>query len=215
MISKGLRLAVQAAVVATLVGGPLFAAGTRSDKPSTPSPAIPERTATPEEKAAAAKARSRELYDQGYEEVDKAAATVEEIAKLEAASDKKSTEQAAKLRETRAKHYRKAIEKFQKATELDASYHEAWNMLGYSYRKAGQIGNAFKAYAACLELAPDFEQAHEYLGEAHLIAGDLEKANAELAWLKGRKSQLAGQLEEAIGRHVKGQTTGSAAGSGW
>jgi Flp pilus assembly protein TadD len=201
--------------VATLAGGSSFAAGTRSDKPSTPAPAVPERSASPEEKAAAAKDRSRELYDQGYEEVDKAATTGEEIAKLEAAADKKSTEQAAKLRESRAKGYKKAIEKFEKATELDPSYHEAWNMLGYSYRKSGQIGKAFKAYARCLELAPDFEQAHEYLGEAHLIAGDVEKAKAELAWLKERKSELAPQLEEAIGKHASGEATGSAGGSGW
>jgi cytochrome c-type biogenesis protein CcmH/NrfG len=104
------------------------------------------------------------------------------------------------------KRYKKAIDAFKKSTKLDPGYYEAWNMLGHSYRKLGQMGDSFKAYETCLKLSPDFAQAHEYLGEAWLQAGNLDKAKVELAWLTERKSEEAATLAAAIEKFNAGQT---------
>jgi tetratricopeptide (TPR) repeat protein len=196
---------------------PLSAApgGGGTSKQDKPSPALPTATPKPVDKAAAQKENAQAEYDKGYEEVEKAKAEFEEAAKIEAEGGEDAAKKAAKLRASGAKRYQKAIEKFQKTVELDATDHEAWNMLGYSYRKTGQIGNAYKAYESCLALSPDYEPAHEYLGEAHLAAGNIEKAKEELTWLQGKKSKHAATLEAAIQAHVEGKAGSAPAGSGW
>jgi Flp pilus assembly protein TadD len=60
---------------------------------------------------------------------------------------------------------------------------DAWNELGHAYRKTGDLDNAFKDYAKALKIDPKHRNAHEYLGEAYLQAGDLGRAEAELRTL--------------------------------
>jgi Flp pilus assembly protein TadD len=218
MTSRIFKISLIAGLATLALAGSVQAApgggGGRTEKPSTPAATVPEASMTPEQKALALKQQAEELYDKGYAEVDHAAEEIEQAVKLEAREEPNSTKQAQKLRESSTKHYRKAIEKFLKATELAPTYHEAWNMLGYSYRKTGQIGNAFKAYDACLKLQPDYEPAHEYLGEAYIVSGDMDKARAELEWLKSHKSDLAGRLELAIQNHANAKP-GAPTGAGW
>lgn len=57
---------------------------------------------------------------------------------------------------------------------------DAWNELAHAYRKTGDLDNAFKGYARALQIDPKHRNAHEYLGEAYLQAGDLARAEAEL-----------------------------------
>jgi Tfp pilus assembly protein PilF len=73
-------------------------------------------------------------------------------------------------------------------------------MLGYCARKTGDLKRAFDAYQKCLTINPEYEEAHEYLGEAYVMAGNLAKAKEQLAWLKSRKSEEAEELEEAIAK---------------
>ncbi|HEX7879298.1 MAG TPA: tetratricopeptide repeat protein [Candidatus Eisenbacteria bacterium] len=173
---------------------------------SSDSPAIPEsQQMSPEEQAAAARQAAMETYDKNYELTLKAADAMDE-ARQRKAQGPEEAKKAEELRAQALKHYKKAIDGFRKAVKLDPGYHEAWNMLGYSYRKTGQMGEAFKAYETCLKLKPDYDLAHEYLGEAWLQAGDIDKARAELAWLTEQKSPEAPKLAAAIGKVAAGET---------
>jgi tetratricopeptide (TPR) repeat protein len=60
---------------------------------------------------------------------------------------------------------------------------DAWNELAHAYRKSGDLANAFKGFARALQIDPKHRNAHEYLGEAYLQAGDLARAEAELRTL--------------------------------
>jgi tetratricopeptide (TPR) repeat protein len=51
------------------------------------------------------------------------------------------------------------------------------NMLAYTQRKTGRLNDAFANYTRALEKRPNFPQAREYLGEAHLQAA-LESVEA-------------------------------------
>jgi tetratricopeptide (TPR) repeat protein len=108
------------------------------------------------------------------------------------------------------KKFGKALKKFGRAAELDSKYYEAWNMVGYCSRQTGDLKRAFAAYDKCLEIAPDYEEAHEYLGEAYLKMGDLTKAKEQLGWLRSRKSNEADELEEKIAQ-AEGKAPASAA----
>jgi tetratricopeptide (TPR) repeat protein len=80
-----------------------------------------------------------------------------------------------------AKQYDKAIKLLQsylsRAKDSDA-YAENW--IAYSYRKSGQIDQAFLHYDKALKIDPQHRGAHSYLGEAYLLAGNLPKAEEHL-----------------------------------
>jgi len=76
-----------------------------------------------------------------------------------------------------------AIEAFTRAAGRDKSNPDIQNYLGYSYRKAGNLDTAFKHYEVALKLSPDHRGAHEYIGEAYLMKGDLKQAKLHLVAL--------------------------------
>jgi len=80
-----------------------------------------------------------------------------------------------------AKQYDKAIELLQaylkRAKDTDAF---AENWLAYSYRKSGQLDQAFLHYDKALKIDPQHRGAHSYLGEAYLMAGNIPKAEEHL-----------------------------------
>jgi tetratricopeptide (TPR) repeat protein len=53
---------------------------------------------------------------------------------------------------------------------------DAYNWLGFAYRKTGKLDPAFKAYKRALGLDPQHKGAHEYIGEAYLMVNQPEKA---------------------------------------
>jgi len=61
---------------------------------------------------------------------------------------------------------------------------EIQNYLGYAYRNSGELPLAFKHYARALQLNPRHRGAHEYLGEAYLMIGNLAKTEEHLELLK-------------------------------
>jgi Flp pilus assembly protein TadD len=57
-------------------------------------------------------------------------------------------------------------------------------MLGYSYRNLKQYDLAFRHYKRAIELDPRHRGAHEYIGEAYLLTGDLANAEKHVAALR-------------------------------
>jgi Flp pilus assembly protein TadD len=82
------------------------------------------------------------------------------------------------------KDWAAAVALFTTAAELDPKNADVQNMLGYSYRKSGDLKNAFVHYELALKLNPKHKGALEYQGEAYVESGQMAKAKANLAKLK-------------------------------
>src|SRR5262249_52529360 len=79
--------------------------------------------------------------------------------------------------------YPAAIRLFEAVTARDARNADAFNMLAYSIRKNGDAPRAVPIYEKALAIDPKHRGAHEYIGEAYLVLGDLAKAKEHLATL--------------------------------
>ena len=66
----------------------------------------------------------------------------------------------------------------------DARNADIQNYLGYAYRRLRQFDPAMQHYRQALTLNPRHRSAHEHLGEAYLVQGDLAKAKEQLAALE-------------------------------
>lgn len=77
----------------------------------------------------------------------------------------------------------RAVELLKKVVARDGTNADAYNLLGYSERKRGNLDAAFKHYERALALDPDHRGAHEYVGEAFLLSDNLPKAEEHLARL--------------------------------
>jgi tetratricopeptide (TPR) repeat protein len=79
--------------------------------------------------------------------------------------------------------YAAAIRLFEAIVAHDDRNADAYNLLAYSTRKAGDARRAVPIYQKALAIDPKHRGAHEYLGEAYLTLGDLAKAKEHLAVL--------------------------------
>lgn len=86
--------------------------------------------------------------------------------------------QAAKLVE--AGDYADAIALLRKTVAKDAKNADAYNLLGYSHRKLGDVDTALAHYGKALALEPEHRGANEYLGELYLELGRLDAARERL-----------------------------------
>jgi Flp pilus assembly protein TadD len=82
------------------------------------------------------------------------------------------------------KDWSAAITELERLARRDNTDADVQNLLGYSYRNAGQVDKAFKAYDNALRLDPNHKGAHEYIGVAYLLAKQPDKAREHLAKLK-------------------------------
>jgi hypothetical protein len=82
-----------------------------------------------------------------------------------------------------------------KAVEADSKNARAWFHLGFVEGKTGHGTRKIECYRKAIELAPEFADAHYYLGFGLLMAGDREGAESSLERLKSLKSPLAEKLE--------------------
>ena len=57
---------------------------------------------------------------------------------------------------------------------------DAQNWLGYAYRKSGNLDAAFLHYDKALAIDPGHRGAHEYMGEAYLMTGNIAQAEEHL-----------------------------------
>lgn len=95
-----------------------------------------------------------------------------------------SRELAEAQRLIEAKDWSRAIRQLKAAERKDRWSAEVHNLLGYSLRKSGELDAAFRSYRTALELDPQHKGAHEYIGEAYLMANQPDKAREHLDKLK-------------------------------
>lgn len=94
-----------------------------------------------------------------------------------AAEDPDYTEAVAAIR---AEKFPRAIELLERHVKRQPGNADAENWLGYAYRRSGQLDAAFVHYDKALAIHPTHLGAHEYVGEAWLLAGRLDKAEEHL-----------------------------------
>ncbi len=97
------------------------------------------------------------------------------------------------------KRFKRALERAMRATSHDSTYHEAWNLAGFSARKLGDYPKSLAAYRTSIRFKSDYAPAREYYGQALLESGDVKGAEEQLGWLqKLTATDLAAQLKAAI-----------------
>lgn len=100
-----------------------------------------------------------------------------------------------------AQRWPEAIELLEKHVwryDRDADGH---NWLAFAYRKSGKLDDAFKHYKRALIIDPSHLGAHEYIGEAYLMAGKVQEAEQHLrslAALCQARCEQYRDLEKAI-----------------
>lgn len=82
------------------------------------------------------------------------------------------------------KDWRGALVELKAALKKDRKNADVHNLMGYSYRKSGQLEDAFDSYRSALRLDPRHKGAHEYIGEAYLLSHQPDKARQHLAMLR-------------------------------
>ena len=145
------RIVKAAVTLVALVGVYQVAAGANGvSVPPSPGPsASPSRPVTPEEMAI-------EAYNSGISHRDRAVK-----AEGQAAKDKKESDRAKNDKKAREEH-EKALKDFTKAASLNPSLPQAYNGMGFSYRKLGDYAKALENYDRALQLSPKFPDAIEY-----------------------------------------------------
>jgi Flp pilus assembly protein TadD len=83
-----------------------------------------------------------------------------------------------------AQDWKKAADLLSKAAAAEPKNPDIQNWLGFSQRKLGHMDAAFSAYNEALKLNPKHKRAHEYIGEAYLMVGNVSKAEQHLAELQ-------------------------------
>jgi Flp pilus assembly protein TadD len=91
---------------------------------------------------------------------------------------------AAGKRAVEKKDWAEAARLFQRAEIRNPDHADLQNILGFSYRNLKRYDLAFKHYKRAIELDPRHRGAHEYIGEAYLMTGDLAGAERHVAALK-------------------------------
>jgi Flp pilus assembly protein TadD len=91
---------------------------------------------------------------------------------------------AAAKKAIAAKQWQEAVTRLTKAEVRHPDHADLQNYLGYSYRNLKQFDAAFRHYKRAIELEPRHRGAHEYIGEAYLMVGDVPNAEKHLAALR-------------------------------
>jgi len=145
-----------------------------------------------EEEAAENKRKATNEYNKGVKHMDKARKQAERGDSTYAFNYRATTEAKTK------NEYEKAVKRFKKAIKHNVEFPEAYNYLGYCYRKLGKLEESLEANSKALKLNPDFAQALEYLGETLLALDSLSGANEQLQKLRILESSYADTLSKSI-----------------
>lgn len=90
---------------------------------------------------------------------------------------------AAARKAVEARDWPQAIRHLELARGREPRNADVHNLMGFAERKQGHLEAAFAHYDEALRLDPKHRGAHEYAGEAFLLAGNLAKAEEHLAAL--------------------------------
>ena len=82
------------------------------------------------------------------------------------------------------KNWTEAAARFKVAARRDPDNADLQNYLGYTHRNLKQFDLAFAYYKRAIELNPRHRGAHEYIGEAYLMVGNLPSAETHLRALR-------------------------------
>ena len=111
-----------------------------------------------------------------------------------------SAEHAAGRKAIEARNWNAAIQSLTSAAQRDSGNADIHNLLGYAYRNAGQLEPALKHYQRALQLEPRHLGAHEYIGEAYLMADNFAKAEEHLAALKRYCTMVCEERDDLAGK---------------
>src|SRR4029453_4210184 len=139
-----LKPVVALAALVALAQAGTIASGSRAPSPSTP-------TMSPEEVAVQA-------YNSGIDHRDKAA-------KFELQASSAAAKDRDKILDKAKKEYTSALKEFKRATDNSPKMYQAFNGMGFAYRKTGDYTKALEMYDKALVLQPGFPDALEYRGE--------------------------------------------------
>ena len=188
-----LRIVKAAVTLAAVVGLYQVAAianGTGLPPPSSSPAAAPARPVTPEEMAV-------DAYNSGLDHRGKGLKAEEK-----AAASKKDTDKVKEEKKAR-EEYEKAFKDFKKAAELNPNLPQAYNGMGFAYRKLGDYTKALEMYDKALTMAPNFPDAIEYRGEAYLALNRLDDAKQAYLTLFGMDRKQADMLMNAMKAYIE------------
>jgi tetratricopeptide (TPR) repeat protein len=207
-MSRTFRHAVFLFVVIGIAHVAVFANGSSAPAgPSASSSSLPSMT--PEERAV-------EAYRNGDNHRVKGRKLEEEAAAKKGSDADKA---AAKARS----EFEKALKDFTNAAKLNPRLFQAYNGMGYAYRKTGDYVKALEMYDQAIKMAPGFfPEAVEYRAEAYLglnriddarqayldlFAADRKQADILMAamknWVAARRADAAGVAPDAVSEFEK------------
>lgn len=147
---------------------------------------------SPEEQATEISKKATNEYNNGVKQMERARLIASNGDSVYAYNYRATSDAKAK------KAFEKAAESFTAAIKLKPDMAEAYNNLGYCYRKLGKLYESLNAYEKAIVLKSDFAQAREYRGETYLALGQLDKAETEHQFLTEMRSPLADTLAKSI-----------------
>lgn len=151
--------------------------------------ASPSRVLSPDEMAV-------EAYNSGIAHRDRALK-----ASVDAIKEKKDSDRVKGEKKAR-EEYEKALKDFRRAVDLNPKLPQAFNGMGFSYRKMGDYAKALENYDRALELNPQFLDAIEYRGEAYLGLNRLDDAKKAYLTLFAADRKQADALMKAMTEFV-------------
>ena len=77
-----------------------------------------------------------------------------------------------------------AVRRFESTLRRFPDSADLHNELGFAHRKLRQMDKAFEHYKRALMIEPRHRGAHEYIGEAYLMVGDVANAEKHMAALR-------------------------------
>jgi len=150
-----LKAVVALAALVALCQAGAIASGARAPSPSSP-PMSPEEIAV-------------QAYNSGIDHRDKGA-------KFELQASSAAAKDRDKIMEKAKKEYGNALKDFKRATDNSPRMYQAFNGMGFAYRKTGDYVKALENYDKALALQPGFPDALEYRGEAYLGLNRIDDA---------------------------------------
>jgi tetratricopeptide (TPR) repeat protein len=89
----------------------------------------------------------------------------------------------AAVKAIKAEKFAAAIPLLEGVVKRDTAAADAYNWLAYATRKTGDPAASIPLYEKALAIDPKHRGAHEYIGEAYLMLGNVAKAREHLARL--------------------------------